>query len=50
MNGFDILILLLVAGLGWLFMAVGYARGFNDGKREGYHRGRAVSRQEFWQE
>ena len=24
--------------------------GYERGKREGYHRGRAVNRQEFWQE
>ena len=31
-------------------MAVGYSMGFKDGKREGYTRGRNVSRQAFWQE
>jgi hypothetical protein len=29
---------------------VWYWQGFRDGKREGYTRGRSVSRQEFWQE
>jgi hypothetical protein len=29
---------------------VWYWQGFKDGKREGWSRGRSLSRQEFWQE
>jgi hypothetical protein len=29
---------------------VWYWQGFRDGKREGWTRGRSMSRQEFWQE
>jgi hypothetical protein len=45
--------LLTLIGILGLFLAsnfVWYWQGYNDGKREGYARGRSVSRQAFWQE
>ena len=34
----------------WIIYAHVWESGYERGKREGYHRGRAVNRQEFWQE
>jgi hypothetical protein len=50
MNGLDLLIYAFVAFMGFMFMVCGYAIGVKDGRREGYLRGRSVSRQEFWRE
>lgn len=36
--------MLLISNFVW------YWQGFRDGKREGYTRGRSISRQEFWTE
>lgn len=48
MNSLDILIGLAACGIGFLFMVAGYAIGFREGKpegiREGYIRGRELSR------
>jgi hypothetical protein len=47
MNSLTIIGILLI-----FFMTnfVWYWQGFRDGKREGWTRGRSMSRQEFWQE
>lgn len=50
MNGLDFLIYVFVAFICFMLMVCGYAYGVKDGRREGYLRGRAVSRQEFWRE
>jgi hypothetical protein len=50
MNSLDIIIYAFVALLGFLLVVCGYAIGVRDGRREGYIRGRSVSRKEFWRE
>jgi hypothetical protein len=50
MNSLDFLIYAFIALLAFLFVVCGYAIGVKDGRREGYIRGRSVSRQEFWRE
>jgi hypothetical protein len=42
MNELSIVIMCLIAGAFWALMA--YAVGFKEGQRQGYTRGRAVSR------
>ena len=44
MNSADIIMYLLGAGAIFLIFIAGYSIGHNDGKREGYTRGRAVAR------
>lgn len=39
-----------IIGLMLMSNFVWYWQGFRDGKREGYTRGRSISRQEFWAE
>jgi hypothetical protein len=50
MNSLDIIIYAFVAFLAFMFVVCGYAMGVKDGRREGYTRGRSISRQEFWHE
>jgi hypothetical protein len=45
--GAALLLFPLLVGLIYAHVAEG---NYNKGFREGYHRGRAVNRQEFWQE
>ena len=45
--GATVLLLPLLLALIYAHIAEG---NYNKGFREGYHRGRAVNRQEFWQE
>jgi hypothetical protein len=44
--------LTIIGIIGLMLMSnfVWYWQGFKDGKREGYTRGRSISRQEFWAE
>jgi hypothetical protein len=43
---------LIIGMMGLLFISnvIWYAQGVKDGRREGYVRGRDLSRQGFWQE
>jgi len=47
---FEIPIILILLAANFLWLLVGYSTGHKEGLREGWHRGRAVNRQEFWQE
>jgi hypothetical protein len=47
MNSLTIIGILLIFGMSNF---VWYWQGFRDGKREGWTRGRSMSRQEFWSE
>ena len=44
-----LMVILLPLAVGLLYVRVEQS-AYERGKREGYHRGRAVNRQEFWQE
>jgi hypothetical protein len=50
MNSLDFLIYGFIGFMAFMFMVCGYAIGVKDGRREGYTRGRSVSRAEFWRE
>jgi len=53
MRGNSMINSITIIGLIGLFLAsnfVWYWQGFKDGRREGYVRGRDLSRQGFWQE
>jgi hypothetical protein len=43
MNSLDILIALAGAGMGFMFMTLGYAIGYKQGHGEGFIRGRAIA-------
>lgn len=43
MNSLDILIALTAAGMGFMFMVLGYSIGYRQGHGEGFIRGRAIS-------
>ena len=42
MNSLDILISLAAAGMGFMFMVIGYSIGYKQGHGEGFIRGRAI--------
>ena len=44
MNSLDILIGLAAAGMGFMFMVIGYSIGFKHGHGEGFVRGRAIAK------
>ena len=44
MNGLDIILYALSAGVLFLLFVAGYAVGYKDGKREGYTLGRSIAR------
>ena len=48
MNELSIVIVMTIAAALWATMS--YSIGFKEGQRTGYHKGRAYSRQEYWQE
>jgi len=48
MNELGIVIFMTIAAGLWAVMS--YSIGFKEGQRTGYHKGRALSRQEFWEE
>ena len=43
MNSLDILIALAAAGMGFMFMVLGYSIGYRQGHGEGFIRGRAIA-------
>jgi hypothetical protein len=43
MNSLDILIALAAAGMGFMFMVIGYSIGYRQGHGEGFIRGRAIA-------
>lgn len=42
MNSLDIIIALAAAGMGFMFMTIGYSIGYKQGHGEGFIRGRAI--------
>jgi len=48
MNELAIVIFMSIAAALWALSS--YSIGFKEGQRAGYHKGRSLSRQEFWQE
>jgi hypothetical protein len=53
MSNIDKLLLICIGGMiiGFIIVVIDVQRqAYNKGLREGYHRGRSTSRQEFWQE
>jgi len=53
MSNTDKLLIICIFGMmvGFIMILIDVQRtGYQKGLREGYHRGRSVSRQEFWEE